>query len=71
MARGKPLTVVNMVSLNGKDGDYRPLEELTPEELQLFRAKVSERMSECLSNYYSNNPDEFEKLIKSERKDTA
>lgn len=61
--RGKPLTVINMISFNGKDGDYKPLEECTEEELALFRKTVSERGSKVLSDYYSNHPEEYEKLL--------
>lgn len=71
MAKGKPLTVVNMISFNGKGGEYKPMEECTAEELKLFRSKVKERMSKSLSDYYSANPAEFEKLIKSSQTQTA
>lgn len=65
MAKGtrKPLTVVNMISLNGKDGEYKPLEECSPEELELFRSKVKERVSRSLSDYYSADPEKFAKLF--------
>lgn len=64
MSKGKPLTVVNMISLNGKDGEYKPMEECTSEELELFRKKAADRISKKLSDYCSANPDEFEKLSK-------
>ncbi|WP_294408390.1 hypothetical protein [uncultured Ruminococcus sp.] len=62
MGRGRPIKVVNMVSLNGPDGEYRPLEELTDEELKYFRSKMSEKVSKFLSDYYTQHPDEFEIL---------
>lgn len=67
----KPLTVVNMISFNGKDGEYKPLKECTSEELELFHSKVKERVSRSLSDYYSVNPDEFEKLLRGSQNDTA
>ena len=71
MGRGRPIKVVNMVSLNGPDGEYRPLEECTTEELELFRSKVKERMSKSLSDYFSTNPDEIDKLLKDPQAATA
>lgn len=59
----KALTVVNMISFNGKDGEYKPLEECTAEELEFFRSKVKERMSKSLSDYFSANPEEFFNLF--------
>lgn len=63
MAKHKPLTVVNMISFDGIDGEYKPLEECTAEELKLFRNKVKERMSKSLSDYFSANPEELFKLF--------
>lgn len=71
MAKCEPLKVVNMISLDGINGEYKPLEECNAEELELFRSKVRERMSRSLSDYFSANPDELDKLMKDRRTATA
>ncbi len=71
MAKCKPLKVVNMISFDGINGEYKPLEDCTPEETELFRSKVKERMSKSLSDYFSANPDEIDKLLKNSQAATA
>lgn len=71
MARGKPLTVINMISFNGINGEYKPMEECTAEEIQLFRNKVGERMSKSLSDYFSAHPDELDKVFKNDSDKSA
>ncbi len=55
----EPLKVINVISFNGPDGEYKPLEKCTPSELQLFRDTVGKRVSGYLSEAYSNNPEKF------------
>lgn len=43
--KAKPLTVIRMISFDGPDGEYKPMDECTEEELQLFRDKVGEKLS--------------------------
>lgn len=45
-----------------KDGRIVPLEELTPEEKERCMNSMAERSSRVMSEYYSNHPEEFDKL---------
>lgn len=48
--RPKELTVYRMISFNGPNGDYKPWEACTPEEIALFRKKVGEKLSKVAEN---------------------
>ncbi|MGN1133782.1 MAG: hypothetical protein ACI4RN_04920 [Oscillospiraceae bacterium] len=61
--KAEPLKVICHLSVNGRDGPYKRWEDCTDEEIELFRRKTSEKLSNSLSNYYSANPQEFKKLV--------
>ncbi|MBR1740008.1 MAG: hypothetical protein IJ737_06935 [Ruminococcus sp.] len=63
MGKRRVLEVRQFVSLNGRNGDYKPIEELTEEELDYFRQKVNEKLSRYMSDYYTQHPDEFASLV--------
>lgn len=51
MARkAKELTVHSYISFNGPDGDYKPWEDCTEEEIRLFREKTGEKLSRIASD---------------------
>lgn len=60
MAR-KPLTCVGYIKL--KDGRTIPIEDMTTEERTRVKKSMEERLSRVMSEYYTNHPDEFERLV--------
>ena len=64
--KSKPLEVEIFLSLDGKDGHYKPWDECTPEEKERFRKGTREKVSRCLSDYYCAHPEELERLLASE-----
>ena len=67
MAAGRPkkqkkddITVVGFLIL--EDGRTVPFEEATEEEIQRFRANAARRLSERLSEYYTQHPEEYANL---------
>lgn len=65
----RALTVNCLVSLNGRGGEYVPAEELNDRELCKVKKIISQRISECLSDYYSVHTDEYEKLFSESKKE--
>lgn len=64
MARkNRPIKVINMLSINGKDGDYKPIKEYTPEEIAYFKSTVQRKVSDVLSEHYTIHPEEYQKLV--------
>lgn len=45
-----------------EDGGTVPMEEATPEQLQRFQENAAKRASIMLSDYYSQHPEQYEKL---------
>lgn len=45
-----------------EDGRNVPFEELTPEEHQRFRENAAKRLSDRMSAYYTQHPEEYQKL---------
>ena len=43
--RGKPLRVINMISVTGKDGEYHPMEDISKEELEDLRKSSGKNIS--------------------------
>lgn len=64
MGGTKPLTVYNMISFSGKDGEYKPLENCTPDELSMFRKAAGENIGKSLSDHFSSDPYELARLIR-------
>ena len=60
MAKRKELTAT--VSVIMEDGTVKPFEELTAEEEKRLRENIRKRLEKSMSLYYSNHPEEFEKL---------
>ncbi len=60
MASRPPLTVVGFIRL--KDGRTIRVEEMTDEERARVRKSMNERLSRQMSLYYSQHPDEFDRL---------
>lgn len=58
--RKNDITVVGYMIL--EDGSIVPFEDLTEEQLQRWRERASKRLSERLSAYYSQHPEEYAKL---------
>lgn len=44
------------------EGEPIPIEKLSEEEKEVVFAKMSKRLSEGMSRYYGQHPDEFENL---------
>lgn len=45
-----------------RDGSIVPLAAMTPQEYRAFVDRCSKRLSETMSAYYSQHPDEFKRL---------
>ncbi|MBQ9719385.1 MAG: hypothetical protein IJV64_01690 [Oscillospiraceae bacterium] len=48
-----------------EDGRAVPWDELTPEQLRRFRERATQRLSERMSDYYTQHPEEFDRLEES------
>ncbi len=48
--------------LERPDGTAVPFDELTPEEVADWKAKMSERLCRVMSRYYAQHPEEYERL---------
>ena len=57
----KELTTVIMVMVDGK---VKPLEDLTDEEHSRMLAAMAHRLTESMSDYYAQHPDEVKELAK-------
>lgn len=57
----KELTTVIMVMVDGK---VKPLEDLTKEEHSRMLAAMAHRLTESMSDYYAQHPDEVKELAK-------
>ena len=62
--KNQPITVIRYLSTSGRDGPYKPWDECAEEEKQLFYNKTAEKVSKCLSDYYSARPEEYAALCK-------
>lgn len=60
MAKRKELTCVSFVVF--PDGRTVPVEELTEQERETWHARMRERLSEAMSGYYTQHPEEFARL---------
>ena len=56
----KELTTVIMVMVDGK---VKPLEDLTEEEHSRMLAAMAHRLTESMSDYYAQHPDEVKELV--------
>lgn len=54
------IEVVGMLIL--EDGSVVPWEERTPEQDQRFRENATKRLTETMSAYYSQHPEEYARL---------
>ncbi|MBP5431553.1 hypothetical protein [Ruminococcus sp.] len=61
MARGQKLIAVSYVNIGGKEILF---DDLTEEQKEEFRQKVSERIGKTLSWYLSEHPEELASLQK-------
>lgn len=68
MSRGKPITVV--LKMEMPDGNIKPFEDLTPEELEDWDRRRVNRTSRVMSEYYSQHPEEAQLLEESSPKAT-
>lgn len=58
MARkARELTVKSYLSINGRGGPYKPVEEYTDEEIQWALEKICEKVGRFLSDYYYEHPE--------------
>ena len=62
--RNEPLKVICHLSMNGRDGPYKKIDEYSPEEISLFKDRASEKMSKFLSDYFSTRPEEYIEFAK-------
>ena len=53
-----------------EDGSTVPFEDLTQEQLQRFRENATRRLTERMSDYYTQHPDEYAKLKSLEEENT-
>lgn len=61
MARGTE--IIGRIFIENSDtGETKAWEDLTQEEIQQFRKKSCERLGKSLSRYFSQYPEEYEKL---------
>lgn len=60
MARGKKLTCISMISIDG--APLVPFESLTEEQREYVAEKWSEAISRNLSDLYTTNPELFENM---------
>lgn len=60
MARGKPLGYVCYILY--PDGSTVLFDELTEEEKAAWQKRVCQRLSERMSEYYSQHPEEYMRL---------
>ena len=51
------ITVVGFLIL--EDGRKVPMEDLTPEQREAWKARCCERLSQRLSDYFTNHPEEY------------
>lgn len=58
--KAKELTFACMLLY--EDGRAVPFEELTEDELKRWRENAARRLSESMSDYYTQHPDEFARL---------
>lgn len=58
--KAKELTFACMLLY--EDGRAVPFEELTKEEIQRFRENAARRLSQNMSDYYTQHPEEFARL---------
>ena len=45
-----------------EDGSAIPFEELTPEQREAWRERSAARLSEAMSDYYTQHPEEYARL---------
>ena len=62
--RNEPLKVICHLSMSGRDGPYKRIEEYSPEEISLFKDRASKKMSKFLSDYFSTRPEEYIEFAK-------
>ena len=56
------LTVAIKVIMDDEAHTVKPLEDLTPEEHDRMLAAMAERLSHCMSDYYTQHPEELQAL---------
>lgn len=59
---GSPLKVVGKILLN--DGTIKPVEDLSEAELARINNSMGERLSRRMSEYFSNNREEYKNFLK-------
>ena len=57
MARKNEITVVGFMIL--EDGRKVPMEDLTPEQRETWKSRCCERLSQRLSDYFTQHPEEY------------
>lgn len=60
MARKNEITVVGF--LIREDGSTVPMEDLTPEQREAWHARCRERLSQRMSDYYTQHPEEYKRI---------
>ena len=43
----------------------RPIETLTPQELEAFRRRTVQRMGDSLNSHFSRHPEEYARIVRS------
>lgn len=61
MAKGQQ--IVGRIFLeNSETGEVKPWEELTEKEIHNFRKSSAKRMGDSLSRYFTQHPEEYERI---------
>ena len=60
MARKNEITVVGFLIL--EDGGTVPMEDLTPEQRETWKEACRRRLSERMSDYFTQHPEEWAKV---------
>lgn len=61
MAKRKEITIILSVEMD--DGTIRPWEDLSQQEVETVKEHMRSRLSAAMSAYYTQHPDEFERMI--------
>lgn len=56
-------TIGFRVFLENEQGEVKPWGECSEEEINKFQKSASERLGKSMSRYYSQHPEEYQKLM--------
>lgn len=60
MAKRKEIAIILSVEMG--DGSVRPWDDLSHEEVETVKEHMRSRLSAAMSAYYTQHPDEFERM---------